>query len=116
VLSEDDDSMLVWQNTLTEQMEKTMSDAAQPNANASAAATTAADGNAYRGYRITVTPKRDHDDLWDFDYTIAPVDGKGQTHKRSNTAGGHASESIAREAGIEVARVEIDNLIAMQGG
>ena len=101
--------MLVWQNTLTDQMEKTMPDTDQPTASAT-------DASTYRGYRISVTPKRDHDDLWDFDYTIAPADGKGATQQRSNTAGGHASAAIAHTAGIEVAQLEIDNLIAMQGG
>lgn len=83
-----------------------MSDTTQPGA---------AD-EQYRGYRITVTPRKDHDDLWDFEYVIAPVDGKGETRQRSDTAGGHSSAQIAREAGIEVARIEIDNLLSMQAG
>jgi hypothetical protein len=84
---------------------------AMPDANP---ATTPADAEQYRGYRIAVIPKKDHDDLWDFDYTVTPVDGKGEPRQRSNTAGGHASEAIALQSGIEVARIEIDNLLAMQ--
>lgn len=85
-----------------------------PDATPATSSSPSSDDSQYRGYTIAVTPRKDHDDLWDFDYTIAPVDGKGQPRQRSNTAGGHASEAIALQSGIEVARIEIDNLLAMK--
>ena len=69
----------------------------------------------YRGYRIVVTPKQDHEDLWDFDYTLSPLDGKGETRQRSDTNRGHASAEVASLAGMETARTEVDNLLRMQG-
>jgi hypothetical protein len=74
-----------------------------------------AESNEYRGYRIDVTPKQDHEDLWDFDYTLTPLDGKGETRRRSDTIRGQMTAEAARTAGIETARAEIDNLLRMQG-
>ncbi|HEU5436819.1 MAG TPA: hypothetical protein VFU95_10410 [Telluria sp.] len=72
--------------------------------------------NEYRGYRIDVTPKLDCEDRWDFDYTLTPLDGKGEVRRRSHTVNGQMTEDAARVAAIEVARTEVDNVIAMQGG
>lgn len=65
----------------------------------------------YRGYRIEVAPIKDCSDLWDFEYTITRVGG-GAIRERSKTAGGYATAEVACFAGIEVARTEIDNLLA----
>lgn len=65
----------------------------------------------YRGYTISVIPIKDHDDLWDFKYQLnkdgaAPVDGL-------QTLGGHITAEIAGVAGFEVAKIEVDNLLAL---
>jgi hypothetical protein len=65
----------------------------------------------YRGYRIAVTPTKDCEDLWDFEYEITSVAGAGAARTRAKTVGGYATEEVARLAGIEVARIEIDNLL-----
>lgn len=72
----------------------------------------------YKGYLITVTPVRDHDDLWDFTYSLARPGVLSVTEPplptaRSQTLGGHASPDTAVLAGLEVARTEIDNRLAM---
>lgn len=72
----------------------------------------------YRGFTISVTPLKDHDDLWDFEYRIVK-DGTLLAQQsvgasaRSQTLGGHIAADGARLAGLEVAKIEIDNLIAM---
>ena len=70
----------------------------------------------YRGFSISVTPLRDHDDLWDFAYRITrsgePVALSGIA--RSQTLGGHATPEIACLAGLEVAKTEVDNLLALE--
>lgn len=65
----------------------------------------------YRGYRIAVEPIKDCTDLWDFEYTITRIGG-GEARERAKTVGGYATADVARFAGIEVARTEIDNLLA----
>ena len=73
----------------------------------------------YKGYTITVTPQKDHGDLWDFSYRIMRSGEGGQDGDpaaaitRSQSAGGHATSAIACLAGLEVARTEIDNLLAL---
>jgi hypothetical protein len=67
----------------------------------------------YRGYRIVVTSTKDHDDLWDFEYRLRPIDGSGEERVRSKSAGGYATPETAYFAGIEVARTEVDNLLAL---
>ena len=73
---------------------------------------------AYRGFEITVTAGVDHDDLWDFEYQIAKT-GDGATQAMVNseaqtrTMGQYATEVGACDAGIEVAKIEVDNLIAL---
>lgn len=73
----------------------------------------------YRGFSIAVTPVKDNDDLWDFEYRIerdsTPVAQRaagGVT--RSQTLGGHATADVARLAGLEVAKIEVDNLLALE--
>lgn len=69
----------------------------------------------YRGYTIAVTPSSDHDDLWDYEYQLARIDGTAAPlAQRAGTAGGHISAEAAMAAGIEVARTEVDNLLALE--
>lgn len=67
----------------------------------------------YRGYRITVTATKDCEDRWDFAYRIGPIDGGAEKRSRSNTAGGSMTADAAMVAGVQVARTEIDNLLAL---
>lgn len=73
----------------------------------------------YKGFSITVTPMKDHEDLWDFEYSISRNGAGGQAGApaaaitRSQTAGGHATPDVACLAGLEVARIEVDNLLAL---
>lgn len=72
----------------------------------------------YRGYLIVVTPFKDHDDLWDFKYTVTrdgdpDADAAGHKSTRRQTLGGHQTPDAACEAGVETARIEVDNYIAM---
>lgn len=68
----------------------------------------------YHGYTIAVTPLRDHDDLWDFAYRVTrPDGGPAAAVTRSQTAGGHATPEAACVAGLQVARTEVDNLLAL---
>jgi hypothetical protein len=67
----------------------------------------------YRGYRIVVTPLKDCDDLWDFEYRIRRIDGSGEERVRAKSAGGYATPETACFSGIEVARTEADNLLAL---
>ncbi|HAT30891.1 MAG TPA: hypothetical protein DCW29_08610 [Janthinobacterium sp.] len=72
----------------------------------------------YRGYTIAVTAAKDHDDLWDFEYHIAKDDAtvalkRSADVTRSQTMGGHATPDVARLAGWEVAKTEVDNLLAL---
>ena len=67
----------------------------------------------YKGFSIDVTPLKDCNDLWDFSYRIVRAAAQGAVDlTRQQTAGGHASPDIARAAGVELARTEIDNLLA----
>lgn len=76
---------------------------------------TAAD-KEYRGYKIEVHAMQDCEDRWDFDYTVTALDGKSEARQRSHTVNGQMTEEAARAAAIEVARTEIDNVLAMQAG
>ncbi|MGV7207401.1 hypothetical protein ACLB1G_06065 [Oxalobacteraceae bacterium A2-2] len=72
----------------------------------------------YRGYAIEVTAIKDREDLWDFQYSIArlgvpqQLDG-AQSIIRKHTMGGHLTPEIAARAGLELARTEIDNRLAL---
>jgi hypothetical protein len=69
----------------------------------------------YKGFTIAVTPVKDCSDLWDFTYRITRV-GDGDPAAaltRSQSAGGHATPDTACVAGVQVARIEIDNLLAL---
>ena len=68
----------------------------------------------YRGYRIVVAPAKDCEDLWDFEYRLTRVDGSGAERTRAKSNGGYATADTACFAGIEVARTEIDNLLALE--
>lgn len=70
----------------------------------------------YRGYRIVVAPAKDCEDLWDFEYRLDRLDGAGEERVRAKSAGGYATPDTACFAGIEVARTEIDNLLALESG
>ena len=73
----------------------------------------------YKGFTIAVTPLKDCGDLWDFEYRITKTGEGGQDTDpaaaitRAQTAGGHATADIACAAGMQVARIEVDNLLAM---
>lgn len=73
----------------------------------------------YRGCTIAVTALRDHGDLWDFEYRITKTGQGGQDGDpaaaitRSRTAGGHSTPEAACVAGLQVARTEVDNLLAL---
>lgn len=73
----------------------------------------------YKGYTITVTPMQDNGGLWDFAYCLTGhAQDKGAAEaaiSRSKTAGGYNSPAIARSAGLQVGRTEVDNLLAMHG-
>lgn len=68
----------------------------------------------YRGYRIVVAPAKDCEDQWDFEYRIRRLDGGAEQRSRSKSNGGYATADTACFAGIEVARTEIDNLLALE--
>ena len=73
----------------------------------------------YKGFTIAVTPLKDCGDLWDFEYRITKTGQGGQDGDpaaaitRSDTAGGHATAEVACVAGLQVARIEVDNLLAL---
>lgn len=73
----------------------------------------------YRGFTIAVTPLKDCGDLWDFEYRITKTGQGGQDGDpaaaitRTQTAGGYASPETACLAGVQVARTEVDNLLAL---
>ncbi|PWF49353.1 hypothetical protein [Massilia glaciei] len=69
----------------------------------------------YRGYTIVVQPLKDCNDMWDFEYELTRLDDKAATPiKRAQTAGGHADEGVATLAGFKVAKIEVDNLLALE--
>ena len=76
----------------------------------------------YKGFTIAVTPLKDCGDLWDFEYRITKLGDGGKDGDpsaaitRSQTAGGHATPEIACVAGVQVARTEVDNLLALAAG
>lgn len=69
----------------------------------------------YKGYTIAVTPLKDHEDLWDFEYRIGKPgqDDPAAAITRRQSAGGHLTAEAACLAGQEVARTEVDNLLAL---
>lgn len=69
----------------------------------------------YRGFQISVMPFKDREDLWDYTYRIERIGGPAATavSKRAQTVGGYLSAEVACRAGIEVARTEVDNLLAL---
>ncbi|QYF93650.1 hypothetical protein KY495_23865 [Massilia sp. PAMC28688] len=75
----------------------------------------------YKGFTIAVTPIKDNGDLWDFEYRITKTGQGGEDGDpaaaitRSKTSGGYNSPDIARAAGLQVGRTEVDNLLALAG-
>ncbi len=72
----------------------------------------------YRGFQIFIAPVKDHDDLWDFTYRISKIGdpvaaSEGHSITRRQTLGGYATAAIACDAGSEVAKIEVDNRIAL---
>ena len=73
----------------------------------------------YKGFTIAVTPLKDTGDLWDFEYRITKTGQGGQDGDpaaaitRAHSAGGHATAEVACLAGFQVARIEVDNLLAL---
>ncbi len=69
----------------------------------------------YRGYTIAVTPIKDEGDQWDFNYVLSK-DGAPEPARLSGsqTLGGYAGPEVACLAGMEVAKIEVDNLLALQ--
>jgi hypothetical protein len=67
----------------------------------------------YRGYQIVVVPIKDCEDLWDFEYRLKRG-GSEEARVRSKSAGGYMTADVACFAGIEVARTEVDNLLALE--
>jgi len=52
--------------------------------------------------------------LWDFEYQLDPIGGKAGERRRAQSAGGHLTPEAACLAGLEVARTEVDNLLALK--
>ncbi|MEO8837792.1 MAG: hypothetical protein ABI351_03675 [Herbaspirillum sp.] len=74
--------------------------------------------NEYRGFQIAVTPIKDHEDLWDFKYQISDENDPASTavphhFSREQTLGGYETAETASDAGFEVAKIEVDNRIAL---
>ena len=72
----------------------------------------------YRGFDITVTPLQDHEDLWDFKYLVTRQGDQdktavGHSVARRQTMDGHTTAKAACEAGIQLAKVEVDNFLAL---
>ena len=67
----------------------------------------------YRGFGIVVTPVRDNGGQWDFDYVLTRAGAAVAGAPRSQTLGGFAGAGIACLAGMEVAKIEVDNLLAL---
>ncbi len=86
------------------------------------ATTTIAPSEQYKGFTIAVTALKDNGDLWDYEYRITKSGQGGQDGDpaaaitRSGTAGGHATSDVACLAGLQVARIEVDNLLALAAG
>lgn len=73
---------------------------------------------AYRGFDIEVSPFLDHDDLWDFRYQVTrqgdlQKTAIGHSVARRQTMDGHTTAEAALEAGIQLAKVEVDNFLAL---
>lgn len=74
------------------------------------------DKQEYRGFTLCVTARKDHEDLWAFEYHLEK-DGEPLSPRigvtRSQTMEAHQSAEIAVLAGLEVAKIEVDNLLAL---
>lgn len=74
------------------------------------------ENHEYRGFKISVTPIKDHEDLWAFKYHIEK-DGAAVAPRagvtRQQTMEAHQTPEIALLAGLEVAKIEVDNYLAL---
>jgi len=72
---------------------------------------------AYRGFQLLVTPVMDHEGLWEYRYCILragqKADGKDVVLRR-RTVNFHRTAEAACMAGIELAKIEVDNLRALE--
>jgi len=72
----------------------------------------------YRGFDIEVTPLKGNDDLWDFRYQVTRHGDPektviGHSATRRQTMNGHTTPEAAAEAGAQLAKVEVDNYLAL---
>ena len=71
----------------------------------------------YRGCQLMVTPVMHHEGLWDYSYRIMragqKADGKDVILRR-RTATSHSTAEAACNAGVELAKIEVDNLRALE--
>jgi len=71
----------------------------------------------YRGFRLLVTPVMDHEGQWEYSYRIQragqQADGRDVVLRR-RTVNFHSTAEAACMAGIELAKVEVDNLRALE--
>jgi hypothetical protein len=72
----------------------------------------------YRGFDIEVTPFKGNDDLWDFRYQVTRHGDPektviGHSATRRQTMNGHTTMEAASEAGMQLAKVEVDNYLAL---
>lgn len=72
---------------------------------------------AYRGFQLLVTPVMDHEGLWEYSYCILragqKADGKDVVQRR-RTVNFHHTAEAACMAGLELAKIEVDNLRALE--
>ena len=70
----------------------------------------------YRGFRLLVTPVMDHEGLWEYSYRILRAGQQADDKDivlRRRTVNFHRTAEAACMAGIELAKVEVDNLRAL---
>ena len=72
---------------------------------------------AYRGFQLLVTPVMDHEGLWEYRYCILRAGQKADGEDvvlRRRTVNFHRTAEAACMAGIELAKIEVDNLRALE--
>lgn len=72
---------------------------------------------AYRGFQLLVTPVMDHEGLWEYRYCILRAGQKADAKdvvQRRRTVNFHRTAEAACMAGIELAKIEVDNLRALE--
>jgi len=71
----------------------------------------------YRGFQLLVTPVMSHEGLWEFSYRILRPGQRTDSEEvvlRRQTVNFHRTAEAAYMAGIELAKVEVDNLRALE--